>query len=270
MQSTDIRKILDESSQVLLFAGAGLSQELGISTYWSGSMAKYASNVSEYGFTALEHSSAGLWESEPSSQSKYFHDAYVLMEESQKNHLQNSSYTRIREYLETQGKEYFVVTSNVDSAFVNAAYPPERIYEVHGSYRTSQCLQFPFHKVFPTDIHVENTPCPECGSMSRPNVLFFDDYWFNETVINEQWTNYIDFGFDKNTVILEIGVGVAVPKIRQISFLTYLEFDIPYIHINPEPQNLITGFEEQLNSHVSPEIWIKETTPVALDLLNLP
>jgi len=264
------KQLLDESVNVIILSGAGMSQELGTKTYWTGDDAKYASHQSEYGYTSLEHSTAALWDTDLPSQMNYFHSLYLGMLDQQNRKLSESSYSLLLDYLNRTGKNYFCVTSNVDSAFQNAGFEPERIYEPHGSYRNSQCLKDPIHGIVPTDPNVLNTPCPFCGAATRPNVMFFYDMWFNSKESQKQNKRYQDFidnikpWHTKQTVILEIGVGVTVPTIRNIGNRLFAHEGFPYLHVNPEPEQeaLVTKVLEA--DPPAPEGWLQKTAKEGL------
>ena len=118
---------LTGSEAVLIYAGAGMSVGLGMKTYWSGSHSSYGSEESIYGFTAFEHASAALWKSHPEQQRAYYRDRL----EEFNNKLEHSTenvYTRLLDWLNRAGKEYFVVTSNIDNAFIHYGFDPNRIY----------------------------------------------------------------------------------------------------------------------------------------------
>ena len=38
-----------------------------------------------------------------------------------------------------QGKEYFVITTNVDGQFAKAGFDPDKVFEVQGDYGLMQC-----------------------------------------------------------------------------------------------------------------------------------
>lgn len=264
------REFLSEYDNILIFAGAGLSQELGIPTYWTGDNPKYGAHKSEYGYTALEHSTAPLWSINLEAQINYFHGLNQMILAKQEKNLKTSSYSKLLNFLTQNNKSYFCITSNVDSAFLNAGFNENQIFEVHGQYRWSQCLITPEHKLVKTNPDVKNTPCIECGTQTRPNALFFHDWHYNPELSNVQWDNYVDFreNMSPRTLILEIGVGSTVPRIKGMAYQTYVEENIPYVHINPESYD----FGERTNrvgQPNAPTIWVKGTTVEAFKKLHI-
>ncbi len=73
--------------------------------------------------------------------------------------------------------------------------------------------------------------CPKCHRLARPNILMFNDWgWINTyTTIGrawfEQWIEQVS-----KFIVLEIGAGTGLPKIRQISCAV----EAPIIRINPQ------------------------------------
>jgi NAD-dependent SIR2 family protein deacetylase len=255
-----LKKFIDEADNVIVLAGAGLSADLGIPTYWTGDDAQYGSTTSVYGHTALEHSKAQLWMEEPESQVAYFMDKFAKMESVD---FAGSSYELLKQKLAT--KNSFFITSNVDSAFLNIGFDENRILEYHGSYRNSQCVLDPNHGIFPTTVGVSPS-CPKCGLFGRPNTLFFNDFWFNPSILDAQYGKLADYleaiPAKSKTLLLELGVGITVPRIRQISNRLYKELAAPLVHVNlePEPEFLFSG----MVTVKAPEIWLQQSTKEAL------
>lgn len=242
-----------------------MSQELGTPVYWEGDGAAYASTKSDYGYTELEHASAPLWFSDKKAQEQHFHDTYVHMNTLHEKNLQTSSYAKLLSWLQENNKEYFCITSNVDSAFLHAGYDSFNLFEIHGSYRKSQCLMFPEHGLFRTNPELENTPCPKCKSSSRPNVLFFNDGWFNSDNHLIQEIRLRKFLREQGTtVLLEVGVGTTVMNLRNLTNSLYMEQRFPLIHVNPaDPEELIS----EQTYMATPEYWIQETAANGLNQL---
>lgn len=264
--------LLEWSDKIIIFVGAGMSAELGIPAYWSGSSAQYGDASSEYGFTALEHASAAMWENNFEEQSLYTYESSLEMSKMVDRRLAGSVYNQLLDYLNADETDFFVVTSNVDSAFKKAGFPGDRIYELHGANRNSQCLVAPKeHGVFKTDLSRFNTPCPSCDSPSRPNTLMFDDVSFNSDLLESQAAAYREFreSLTSESVILEIGVGVTIPRIREAANKIYYQWNIPYLHVNPIKEELNSVWNLLEKKPTAKEFWLKETASSAFKLLNI-
>lgn len=214
-----------------------MSAELGTPVYYKGDNASYGSDKSEFGYTAFEHAFAPLWENDPEAQKQYTRKrwAYMLSIDAKQ---ENSPYTALLEYITEHKKDYFVSTTNVDSAFLRAGYDEQLIHEIHGSSRVSQCLNEPRHGIFPTKNPAEGfTACPECGGDTRPNIMHFLDFDFNADLVTEQQWRYVNFIENiapEETVVLEIGAGETVATLRQASRKLQMIYGFDLIRINPQ------------------------------------
>lgn len=233
----EAKKVLGEAEKIIVFAGAGMSADVGVPVYWSGDDSKYGSNVTSYGYTHLEHAFMNLWSVAPEAQAQYFKDAWSEMMATSFA-CPTSPYSTLLNWLHGCGKEYFVVTTNVDNGFRFAGFDEKKIYEVHGSYRNSQCLQFN-HGVFPTQEPNEGiTLCPVCQSLARPNVLFFNDPFFNDLLLKKEhkrfqkFTHPIDVGVSEKYAVLEIGVGTKIARLRNATNELNTVFNVPTVRVN--------------------------------------
>jgi len=252
-----------------------MSAELGIPTYWAGAEARYADEKSKYGLTQLEHADARLWNEQPELQASYFADlkaASLKLIESKRN---ENSYFKLSSFLAERELPYFCVTSNVDSAFSLNDFSESQLYEVHGNMMYSQCLaESKSHGVFKPLTGDRITLCPLCGGLARPNTLFFDDFDFNSSKEVEQAGAYKSFlnrdmaGY----IILEIGAGRTVPRIRDMSTRLHYEQDLLYIHVNPEIDDRDASFMLknnifELSIPTAPEIWVQSSAWNAMKFL---
>ena len=158
----------------------------------------------------------------------------------------------IRKWIELNHAEYFVVTSNVDGQFQKAGYADDRILEVHGSIHWLQCQTPCDSTIWPNDesIRIDEATmrarpplprCPECGAVSRPNILMFGDWsWLpDRTHIQEgAFERYLSTHAGRRIAVIEMGAGSAIPTIRATSERIGWGFEhATVIRINPrEPE----------------------------------
>lgn len=227
---------ISKAENILIGAGAGMSQEIGLQTYWTGKNTRYGGdNKTEYGYTTIEHATEYLWYENEKAQTEYYakvlKDIQTTLSKNTTNH-----YTELLEYLQNNNKNYWIITTNIDSAFKYYGYNENHIYEQHGNLLYSQCLKEPkTHGIFPTNPEFK---CPECNTPSRPNTLFFNDMSFNSTRKNQQLLDYEDFEDilieePSKSIILEFGAGNTVANIRNHTLKLNSHYDIPGIRINP-------------------------------------
>lgn len=137
----------------------------------------------------------------------------------------------IARWIERNGADYFVVTSNVDGQFQKAGYDEQRILEVHGSIHWLQCQTACRNSIWPNNevIRVDETTmracqplprCSGCGEVSRPNILMFGDWaWLpDRTRIQEHaFEQFVSQNKGRRVAVIEMGAGSAIPTIRATS-----------------------------------------------------
>jgi len=136
----------------------------------------------------------------------------------------------IKKWIERNGADYFVATSNVDGQFQKAGYGEDRMYEVHGSIHWLQCLSPCSNSIWPNNEQIPVDPvtmragqiprCPRCNGVSRPNILMFGDWsWLPDRTHQQEqrMQQFLDEHGDKKIVVIEMGAGTAIPTIRATS-----------------------------------------------------
>jgi NAD-dependent SIR2 family protein deacetylase len=158
----------------------------------------------------------------------------------------------ISRWIERNSADYFVVTSNVDGQFQKAGYDEGRIQEVHGSIHWLQCQTPCGSSIWRNDevIRIDEATmrarpplprCPDCGAVSRPNILMFGDWsWLpDRTRIQERaFDQFLANNADRRIAVIEMGAGSAIPTIRATSERIGWNFEhASVIRINPrEPE----------------------------------
>jgi NAD-dependent SIR2 family protein deacetylase len=261
---------LDGAEYVVILAGAGMSAELGLPVYYKGKDVRYGDQVMPSGLTAMEHANAELWEENRELQIEFFHESLQqiidIFIEDESNH-----YHILYNYLKRENKKYFVMTSNVDRSFGRSGFAESRIYEIHGTRLKSQCLDHPYHGVFPTLCNNEKTLCPVCQGDTRPNVMFFGDYVFNDSVALKQQNNYANYRSDllsKKAVALEIGAGNTVATIRNQSAILNHHFDTTVIRINTDDDDGYAAVDANIPPSNTPFIKLAMTASEGIKVLT--
>jgi NAD-dependent SIR2 family protein deacetylase len=129
--------------------------------------------------------------------------------------------------------EYFIVTSNVDGAFVRAGFDSNRILEIHGHIDTRQCncsirgVVETEHGWWRRSNNNDNSViiCKHCRATRwRPNVLLFDDLQFSDRRRQQQHFRFATWfrrmrgrSNNKQFVFLEIGVGRVVMNLYRMA-----------------------------------------------------
>lgn len=156
----------------------------------------------------------------------------------------------LRRFTEAAEHGSFVFTSNVDGSFQKASFDPERIVECHGSIHHAQCSQGCRSGVFQMladDIDVDETTfrargnlpkCRSCGAVLRPNILMFNDVYWNDSRTADQHVAFKDWMTNVTTrggrvAIIELGAGTAIPTVRATSESLARKTGGTLIRINP-------------------------------------
>lgn len=242
------REKLVGADAIVIGAGAGLSAAAGLD--YSGPQFKkdFADYIAKYGFPDLYSSS--------------FHE-FPTEEERWTRWARHIDYARFRPeafplYREllglVEGRNYFVITTNVDAQFRKAGFDPEKIFEVQGDYGLMQCAVGCHPKVYSDKTTVEEIlrhshdltvdrkyvpVCPVCGGNMDVHVRkdqFFvqDERWDGEAIRYEQFmTRYADKG---SIVLLELGIGFNTPAIIRFPFeqVTYRNPRATLIRLNTD------------------------------------
>ena len=267
-----LREILDSAECVVVGAGAGLSASAGFS-YSGGRFRKYFSD-----FEAKYH----------------FHDMYsggfADFSSLEENWAYWSRFIYINRYLDAplpvheklfelvRGKDYFVITTNVDHCFQKAGFDKKRLFYTQGDYGLFQCC-VPCHKktydneeivrkmlisqgfgfkdsenkkdgglIFPEnplkmEIPSELVPhCPVCGKPMSMNLrcdgTFVEDDGWHEAA--KKYQDFLEKHKNARTLFLELGVGGNTPGIIKYPFwnLVHQNKNAFYASLNMEKEEI--------------------------------
>lgn len=228
----DAQKAIAQCDALLIVAGAGMSVDSGIFTYrgangiWNKSI-QIGSELYSYD----EISSLKMWKEFPGLAWGFKANFYTMMRDAEPH----EGYYKLLEYVKHRKNDnYFVCTSNIDNYFERAGFDKDKIYEVHGTMKSLQCMDKKCsarNGVIPmTDEHMptfnENTfigsnlpSCPHCPNILRPNVSMFGDFDFYGKPY-EFARRKMDMWLKENEekgqslVILEIGCGINPHSLR--------------------------------------------------------
>ena len=228
----DARRLLEaieEAGTIVVGAGAGLSTSAGF--VYSGERFEcyFADFIGEYGFTDMY--SAGFYPFETPEERWAYWSRYIWYNRYVST--PKGTYEKLLGLLE--GKNYFVLTTNVDHRFQLAGFPKDRLFYTQGDYGLWQC-SVPCHaRTYDNyetvklmmeqqrDMRVpsELVPrCPKCGAEMSMN-LRADDTFVEDVGWYEAPRRYHGFteacGQGK-VLYLELGVGMNTPVIIKYPF----------------------------------------------------
>ncbi|OUQ56003.1 NAD-dependent protein deacylase [Tyzzerella sp. An114] len=162
----ELKKIIDDSDNIVFFGGAGVSTESGIPDFRSEK--GIYSAVSEYGYnpeTILSHSF-------------FMRNKEIFFKYYKKNLLYPDAKPNNAHYglakLENMGKLKAVITQNIDDLHQKAG--SKNVLELHGTLYRNYCMKC--GKTFDLDYVTKDdgiTLCDSCGGVVRPDVVLYEE-----------------------------------------------------------------------------------------------
>jgi len=141
---------------------------------------------------------------------------------------------RLLAVLEENGILKAVITQNVDCLHREAGN--SRVIELHGSIRRVRCTSCRYREEVRSPPREELPRCPRCGSLLRPDVV-----WFGEPLPREALERAFEEA-SKSDVMLVIGTSGAVDPAGLLPIYAK-ESGAALINVNPEP-NRYTGIAD--------------------------
>ncbi|MBE6489409.1 MAG: Sir2 silent information regulator family NAD-dependent deacetylase [Methanobrevibacter sp.] len=259
---------IDNADYILVGAGAGLSTAAGIE-YTGKRFERYFKDfIEEYNFTDMY--SSGFYPFETSEEKWAYWALHIFANRYDVG--KTEVYQKLLKLIED--KDYFILTTNVESQFWINGFDDERIFATQGDYGLLQC-SVPCHdKLYPNKnqvfewvektrdfkIPTELIPkCPVCGAemdlnLRKDNLFVEDEKWHQMNKRYSDYLNHVDE--NKNIVFLELGVGFNTPGIIRYPFeqMTYSYPNTTLIRLNkdypqpiPENKDKTIGFDEEIS-----------------------
>lgn len=158
-----LRRIVEESDNIVFFGGAGVSTESGIPDFRSVD-GLYNQKWKYPPETILSHSFFERWPEEYYR----FHREKLVVDGVKPNH----AHIRLAE-LEAEGKLRAVITQNIDG--LHQAAGSKNVLELHGSILRAYCSRCrrPYDAYAMN--HGEGVPRCTCGSVIRPDIVLYEE-----------------------------------------------------------------------------------------------
>ena len=227
-----LRVALDNAEAVIVGAGAGFSTAAGFTYAGERFERLFPDFIAKYGFRDMY--SAGFFQFPTLEEQWAFWSRHIWCnryEPAPKN-----TYGKLLKLL--AGKDYFVITTNVDHQFQLAGFAKERLFYTQGDYGLWQC-SVPCHDStydnYETvkrmveeqrDMRVpsELVPkCPKCGQPMSMNLradnTFVEDAGWHEAAA--RYRDYLEAHQADKVLYLELGVGANTPAIIKYPFWRY-------------------------------------------------
>ncbi|MGX7112511.1 SIR2 family NAD-dependent protein deacylase [Gemella cuniculi] len=223
------KKLIQEADVVLIGAGAGLSTAAGLSYDGERFEKNFSEFIKRYGMNDMY--SAGFYPFETSEEKWGYWSKHIYLNRYEDNGLE--LYRKLFDVVKE--KEYFIITTNVDSQFEKVGFDKQKIFEVQGNYGEFQCSAPCHDEVYNNKDQVfrmlneqknlkipsELIPkCPVCGDEMtthlRVDNLFVETKHWHKQI--DAYYNFLENNKDKKIVMLELGVGFNTPTIIRFPF----------------------------------------------------
>lgn len=254
-------KAIHEADYLLIGAGAGLSSAAGLEYIGKRFEDNFQPFILKYKFRDLYSSSFYPFKTEEERWA-YWAKHISL------NRYETPATQLYMELLKlTKGKEYFIITTNVEHQFHKAGFPAPQIFAVQGDYGYLQCEKACHKKLYynegivaemigqTNDCKIPSALvpwCPVCGgkmdvNLRKDNFFVEDNEW---NAANKQYNAFIQKTTGEKIVFLELGVGFNTPGIIRYPFeqMTWQNSNAVLIRIN---KNHPTGPVENENKTIS-------------------
>ena len=158
-----LQELIDESSRIVFFGGAGVSTESGIPDF-RGVDGLYNQ---KYAFPPEEILSASFFRRRPEEFYRFYRDKLIVG-----NARPNAAHLYLAE-LERRGKLRAVVTQNIDG--LHQAAGSKNVLELHGTLLKNYCVRC--GKRYDADYVQKATDVPRCscGGIVRPDIVLYEE-----------------------------------------------------------------------------------------------
>ena len=224
-----LKQEIRTADAILIGAGAGLSTSAGFTYTGKRFTDTFADFISKYGFRDMY--SGGFYPFETLEEHWAYWSRYIYINRYQD--VPKDTYADLLALV--QGKDYFVLTTNVDHCFQKAGFDKHRLFYTQGDYGLWQCSGPCHDKTYGNEAVIrkmvaeqkdmrvpsELVPrCPVCGAPMSMN-LRADSTFVEDEGWHQAATRYQDFvrrHEGMRVLYLELGVGMNTPGIIKYPF----------------------------------------------------
>ena len=224
-----LREALDRAGAVVIGAGAGLSTSAGF-VYTGERFQKYfADFIREYGFEDMY--SGGFYPFPSPEEFWAYWSRYIFI-----NRYMDPPRPVYQDLLAlVEGKDYFVLTTNVDHCFQKAGFDKKRLFYTQGDYGLFQCSGPCHRRTYDNeaavrrmvdeqrDMRVPSELVPKCPRCGRPMTMnlradekFVEDEGWHAAA--RRYENFLRAHEKGRVLYWELGVGYNTPGIIKYPF----------------------------------------------------
>ena len=245
VQIEQLKQALDQADAVVVGAGAGLSTSAGF-TYSGARFTQYFSDfAAKYGFSDMY--TGGFFPYPTKEEFWAYWSRCILV-----NRYQDAPQPAYENLLKLlQGKDYFVITTNVDHCFQKAGFDKKRLFYTQGDYGLFQCSEPCCQETWDNEALIRRMAaqqkdmriptaliptCPHCGKPLTMNLRSDDKFVEDEGwhAAAERYESFLRTRAGQKILFLELGVGYNTPLIIKYPFwqMTARNPDAVYACVN--------------------------------------
>lgn len=159
----DLQSMIDESSRIVFFGGAGVSTESGIPDFRSAD----GLYNQKYRYPPEQIISHSFFLREPEEFYRFYRDRMIYQEAKP-----NAAHLKLAE-LERAGKLSAVITQNIDG--LHTAAGSKNVIELHGSVHRNHCMKCGKSYGLDFIMSTQGVPKCECGGIVKPDVVLYEE-----------------------------------------------------------------------------------------------
>ena len=166
----ELQKIIDDSSRIVFFGGAGVSTESGIPDFRSADGIYHQ----KYKYSPEQVVSHSFFVQYTEAFFEFYKEKMMILDAQP-----NPAHCRLAE-LEKEGKLTAVVTQNIDG--LHQAAGSRKVYELHGSIHRNYCMECGRFYDAEYVKEAEGVPRCECGGIIKPDVVLYEEGLDQKTI----------------------------------------------------------------------------------------
>lgn len=224
-----LERALDQAEAVVVGAGAGLSTAAGLTYSGKRFESLFGDFKAKYGFRDMY--SGGFGPFENLEEQWAYWSRFIMCNRYRK--APGTAYGDLRAAID--GKDFFIITTNVDHQFQLAGFGKERLFYTQGDYGLWQCSA-PCHDATydneavvrrmvaeQKDMRVPSQLVPYCPRCGRPMAMNLrsDDTFVEDAgwhAAQKRYSRFVHTHQGKRVLYLELGVGYNTPVIIKYPF----------------------------------------------------
>lgn len=224
-----LREALDNADAVVIGAGAGLSTSAGLTYDGERFESVFADFIQKYHIPDMY--SGGFYPFETLEEYWAWWSRHIMVNRYEK--APKPVYDELLSLVE--GKDYFVLTTNVDHQFQLAGFEKKRLFYTQGDYGLWQCSGPCHREIYDNektirrmaaeqqDMKIPSGLIPRCPKCGRPmtmnlrcdNTFVQDDGWYQAA---GRYNDFLRRHKGQRMLFLELGVGMNTPAIIKYPF----------------------------------------------------